>query len=243
MKRTFVRSISSLFIMLLFLTACNAQKYGRIKGNGNVVTKTRNVGNFDKIGVSGSFDVTLIKGNEGEIKIKIEDNLLPYLETIVEGGKLKLKWKKGTNISTTKGVYLTVYFKDINAVSLSGSGEIISKDMIKSDNFDLAVAGSGDIDLNVDTKNLIAAISGSGDIEVNGSADKFTASISGSGDIESFGLNSKKANIKISGSGDMEINVSEELFARVSGSGDIKYKGNPRKEDIKVSGSGEISSY
>ena len=243
MKTKFVRSISSLFIMLLFLIACNAQKYRRIKGNGNVINKTRNVGNFDKIDVSGSFDVTLVKGNEGEIKIRIEDNLLSYLETNVEGGKLKIKWKKGTNISTNKGVQLTVYFNDINAVGLSGSGEIVSKDMIKSDNFDIAVAGSGDINLNVDTKQLKAGISGSGDIEVNGSADEFTATISGSGDIEAFDLKSKKATVKIAGSGDMELSVSEELTARVSGSGDIKYKGNPRIEDIKVSGSGEISTY
>ena len=243
MKKISVRLIPSLFIMLLFLTACNAQKYGRIKGNGNVVNKTRSVGDFDRIGVSGSFDVTLVKGNEGEIKIRIEDNLLSYLETDVEAGKLKIKWRKGTNINTTKGVHLTVYFNDIEAVGLSGSGEIVSDDMIKSDNFDIAVAGSGDIDLNVETNQLKAAISGSGDIQLKGSTDEFTAAISGSGDIEAFGFRSKKATIKISGSGDMEISVSEELTARVSGSGDIKYKGNPRKEDIKVSGSGEISSY
>ncbi len=243
MKKISVRSISSLFIMLLFLTACNAQKYGRVKGNGNVVNKTRSVGNFDKIDVSGSFDVTLVKGNEGEIKIRIEDNLLSYLETYVEGGKLKIKWKKGTNINTTKGVHLTVYFNDIEAVGLSGSGEIVSNDLIKSDNFDIAVTGSGDIDLNVDANKIKAAISGSSDIQLKGSTDEFTATISGSGDIEAFELKSKKATVKISGSGDMELSVSEELTARVSGSGDIKYKGNPRIEDIKVSGSGEISTY
>ncbi len=243
MKRKFVKLIPSLFIMLLFITACNAQNRGRIKGNGNVVTKTRNVGNFDEIGVAGSFDVTLVKGNEGKIIIKIEDNLLPYLQTDVDGGKLKIKWKKGTRINTIKGVHLTIYFKDINAVGLSGSGEIVSKDMIKSDNFDIAVAGSGDIDLNIETKQLDASISGSGDIQLKGVSDEFSASIAGSGDIEAFELKSKKATLKISGSGDMEISVSENLTAKVSGSGDIKYKGNPPIEDIKVSGSGEISSY
>lgn len=243
MKKISIRSISSLFIMLLFLTACNAQKYGRVKGNGKVVNKTRSVGNFDKIEVSGSFDVTLVKGNEGEIKIRIEDNLLSYLETNVEGGKLKIKWKKGTNISSTKGVHLTVYFNDIDAVGLSGSGEIVSDDMIKSDNFDIAIAGSGDIDLNVETNQLKAAISGSGDIQLKGSTDEFTAAISGSGDIEAFGFRSKKATMKISGSGDIELMVIDEFIARVSGSGDITYKGNPKIEDIKVSGSGDISSY
>jgi hypothetical protein len=48
--------------------------------------------------------------------------------------------------------------------------------------------------------------------------------------------------VKCAGSGDMEIVSHQSLKARVSGSGDIEYKGNPSKEDTKVSGSGSISN-
>jgi hypothetical protein len=37
--------------------------------------------------------------------------------------------------------------------------------------------------------------------------------------------------------GDTTIYCSDSLYARVSGSGDIDYKGNPTKKDVKVSGS------
>ncbi len=243
MKKSNLKSIIGLFVMLLFFTNCTAQKYGRIKGNGKILTKTRNVENFDKIGVSGSFDVSLVKGNEGKIDIKIEENLLPYLETYVDGDKLKIKWKKGTSISTNKGVHLTVYFNDINAVGLAGSGDITSKELIKSDNFDVAVSGSGDIDLRLEVDNLKTAIAGSGDIELEGKTKFFKAGISGSGDIEADDLVCNKAELKISGSGGITLTVKDELYARISGSGDIDYKGNPKIEDIKVSGSGEVSSH
>lgn len=243
MKKVLLKSIAALFVSILFLTSCNAQKYGRIKGSGNIINETRNVGSFEKVAVSGSFDVFLVKGNEGKLDIKIEDNLLAYLVTEVDNGKLKIKWKKGTSINTRKAVIITVYFKDIEAVSLSGSGDIIGKDLIKSNNFEVAVAGSGDIKLDVETNEMDAAISGSGDIDLEGSSENFTAAIAGSGDIDAVNLKTDKAELRISGSGGITITVINELVAKISGSGDIKYKGNPKIEDIKVSGSGDVRTY
>jgi len=45
----------------------------------------------------------------------------------------------------------------------------------------------------------------------------------------------------VAGSGDIRIYCNGVLKARVAGSGDIKYKGNPSKEDTKVAGSGDIT--
>ena len=45
------------------------------------------------------------------------------------------------------------------------------------------------------------------------------------------------------GSADIKVTATEMIKARVSGSGDIRYKGNPKKIDTKTSGSGDISSY
>ena len=243
MKNRLLKLSMSIVVAVLFLTNCEAQKYGKVKGDGNVINETREVGNFDKMGVSGSFDINLVKGKEGKIEIKIEKNLLPYLVTEVESGKLKIRWKKGTSINTNRGVHLTVYFESLNAVAMSGSGDIVSKDVIKTDNFEVSVSGSGDISLQVDVNEMDARVSGSGDLNFKGTADNFTAAMSGSGDIEAFALQTNKANLKISGSADITISVKDELYARVSGSGDITYKGNPEIEDIKVSGSGNVSSY
>ena len=242
MKNRLTKLSLTVIIAVLFLTNCEAQKNNRISGDGNEINATREVGNYEKIAVSGSFDVDLVKGKEGRIEIKIEKNLLPYLVTEVENGRLKIKWKKGTNVSTRRGVHLTVYFQDINGVSISGSGDINSSDVIKSDNLEVAVSGSGDITLNVDVDEMIARVSGSGDLDFKGRANNFKASVSGSGDIDAYALQTNSANLKISGSADITLSVEDELYARVSGSGGISYKGNPSKEDIKVSGSGSVSS-
>lgn len=235
------KTILSIVVALLLTSCAQSQWFNGVKGNGNVINETRKVGNYDKISVSGSFDVTLVAGKEGKVTIKIEDNLLEYLVTEVVGGKLKIKWEKGVNIRTRKGVYITVPFKDIEAVTLSGSGDIVSEDVIKTDEFYTSVSGSGDIILPVEAKTIIAKITGSGDVTINGYTNDLKTSVTGSGDFHGFKLKTRNTTASVTGSGDITINVSEELKARVTGSGDIDYMGNPEVQDTKVTGSGDIT--
>lgn len=240
MKNLILKSAAILFISALFIGNGYAQ---RVKGNGKLIQKTRNVGGFNGVGVSGSFDVFLVEGNEGKIELSVEENLEQYLVTEVKNGKLNIRWEKGMNINTSRDTEVTVHFKKLNSVVLSGSGDIISRDRITTDNLDIAVAGSGDIELEFSAQSAEAAVSGSGDIKLGGTSTEFEAAVAGSGDIKAYDLQTDKAELKISGSGTIQCTVEKELVARISGSGDIKYKGNPRIEDIKVSGSGSVSSY
>ncbi len=240
MKNSILKSTTLLLILTLAFGTSYAQK---VKGNGKIINKTRTVGSFDGVGVSGSFDVFLVAGEEGKLDISVEENLEPYLITEVKDGTLNIKWKKGTNIRTSAKTTVTVHFKNINSLAMAGSGDIIGKDKIKGNSLNVALAGSGDINVEMDVQQLKTAISGSGDIEFSGSATEFEAAVSGSGDVDAYDLKTEKAALKISGSGSIGVNVEKEIVARVSGSGDIKYKGQPRIEDIKVSGSGNISSY
>ncbi len=232
-------------IVLCSISSLNAQ-WGatqKVKGNGNSISKARETSDYEQIKVKGSLDVSLIFGTEGKINIEGESNLIPYIITKVEDDVLKIYVKKGYYLkpSTSKKLIITVPFKDINKVTLSGSGDIYSSDTIKATEFVTGVSGSGDVKLVVEAKNVKGQVSGSGDLTIKGTADSFTAGVSGSGDISAYDLKAKSASVKVTGSGDIELTATSTLTARVSGSGDIYYKGNPEKEDKKVSGSGDIT--
>ncbi|SFE99923.1 hypothetical protein SAMN04488131_10713 [Flavobacterium xueshanense] len=68
-----------------------------------------------------------------------------------------------------------------------------------------------------------------------------------SSDLKDYNANvdcdfkTKNAKITVSGLGDSTVFYSESLNARVSGSGDVEYKGDPKKKDIKMNGSSTIS--
>ena len=229
-------------IVLTFTSCINAQFGKRIRGNGDVITKTRNVSDYDKISVGGPFDVKLIPGKEGKITIKGESNLLDYIITEVDGDKLRIKWEKGLSIRNSKKILITVPFKDLNAVSLAGSGDVFSEEVIHAEIFKSSLTGSGDIKLAVKAQEIISKISGSGNINIEGRANEYSCSITGSGDIRAYELSTKNANVKITGSGTVKIDVSDNLKVRITGSGDVYYKGTPKSQDVKVTGSGNVSS-
>jgi hypothetical protein len=239
-----MKKLSVLLFTGLITLSCSAQWGKTIKGNGNNVTIERSTGDYEGIAVSGWFDVDLVAGNEGKVTLQGEENLLEYIITEVKDGKLVIKTEKGVNLKTSSWkseILITVPVESINSVSMSGSGDIVGKTKIKSDKFSTAMSGSGDITLDIESNSLSASMSGSGDITLSGNTKDFDATISGSGDIEAYNLEADNVSATVSGSADIQLTAKKSIKARVSGSGDISYRGNPEKVDTKTSGSGDIS--
>ena len=215
----------------------------KIKGNGKVISEKRTTASYDGIAITGFFDVELVSGKEGNITIKGEENLLSYIKVEVIDKVLKISTEKNKYISTSKGseIVIVVPFESIDQVSLTGSGDVVTKNSIKSKSFSAKLIGSGDMNLNVESSDFDVNLSGSGDMVLTGKTENFNSNLNGSGDIDASDLKAKNAKITVSGSGDSKVFCSESLHARVSGSGDIEYIGDPKKKDTKVNGSGAIS--
>jgi len=231
-------------ILLLTAQIATAQWFGSktIKGNGNVITKTFNTGDYDSVHVSGSMDVELVAGAEGAIQVTAESNIMEFLLIEVKGSKLIIRMEDNTSTITTKGIIIKVPVEKISAASVSGSGEINSRLLIKSADMELKVSGSGDMYLQVETARLKASVTGSGDLEVRGRTENLDASVTGSGDLKAYGLRANNVDASVTGSGDIGVYCNGgNLKARVTGSGDIRYKGNASNVDKNVIGSGDIT--
>lgn len=231
-----------LIAVVLSFTFSFAQN--RIKGNGNTTTITRTTSDYDEVYCSGSFDYILVSGTEGKITLEGESNLLEHIITEVKNGKLivKVEDRKYLDPSRNKTIKITIPFKNIDAVSLSGSGDLWNEDQINSTNFEASLAGSGDVILNVQSKNTFGSISGSGDLTLKGSTENLKARVSGSGDFHGFDFKAVNTDVSITGSGDAKVVCTGNLKARVTGSGDIEYRGNPTKKESKITGSGRIEN-
>jgi hypothetical protein len=235
----------TVLLALISISIASAQNWDKekVKGNGVQTTVTRTTENYDKIAVQGSFNVELIAAKEGTIAINGDENLMEYLITEVVDQELKIYFKKNINYSYKNKITITVPFEEINEVSLTGSGEIITKNTINANNFEVKMTGSGDCKLQINAQKTIAKFTGSGNLELLGTTDELEAKTAGSGAINCLNLASQNVNATVAGSGDLQVNCSNNLIAKVAGSGTIKYTGNPKTTDTKVSGSGDISGY
>uniref|UniRef100_UPI00260E07C1 GIN domain-containing protein n=1 Tax=Chitinophaga sp. TaxID=1869181 RepID=UPI00260E07C1 len=130
--------------------------------------------------------------------------------------------------------------EDYRRVVFSGSGEVTTPDTIRSTQFTADLNGSGNARLKVDANELRLYLSGSGNIRAEGKSRDYHASIEGSGNIHADAVKTVNANVKITGSGNQSISVSDRLDARITGSGNIRYSGNPPTVNVNISGSGKV---
>ena len=234
---------SILILALLCLTISNAQKFKKIKGNQKNISISRTTTSYEKISVSGSFDVKLISGKEGNISIKGDENLLEYIKTEVVNNTLTVYFEKGKSIQYdyNSSIEITIPFETINQITFSGSGNLINSDSIKSENLDITMSGSGNVKLETETTNLKITKSGSGNLNSKGKTTNIEILSSGSGNANLSDLTSQNAVATQSGSGSIKINCNKSLEAKTVGSGNIQYKGTPENVDKSSTGSGSIT--
>lgn len=205
--------------------------------------ETRTVAAFSSVGLGGSMHVVLRQGSPQKVEAEGNAEDLAHLETTVSNGRLRINLKKESGLSwyNTKGpitVYVTM--PTINALVVSGSGSIKAADGIRGEKLDLAVSGSGSVQLtSVTADKITSSISGSGSIQAAGTAADQDISISGSGNMQAPKLQSKTCSVRVSGSGVCRVYASSTLDARIAGSGNVFVMGNP-KVSSSVAGSGRV---
>lgn len=236
--------MKKLLILILMFTGNQlfAQPWKTITGDGYQKKESRTVADFSSLSSHGAIDVKIIYGQSNSISVEADENLLPYIETNVVNGKLIIQTKKNVNVRSRRKMIVSVSMTKINALQLSGSGNIDGNGSFTSDEeTKIMLSGSGNIHLSSGSfKDLDLAISGSGNIDVKGgSANSVLVSVSGSGNADCSDVMADKADVKISGSGNAKVNVNKSLTANISGSGNVYYKGNASDISTRIIGSGK----
>lgn len=242
----------SLFIIMACIVfSINASAQTRITGNKRYTTeKIRVSSDFTAINVKGSPDVyyTQVSGKPS-VEIYGSSNIIPYLDVFVENGTLIVKYKSNTSINNPGKLEVRVSAPDVTTMRVSGSGDIYiengintSDDLqffvqgsgdiqgrnINCNNLSVKVQGSGDINLSaVDCANAEANVHGSGDIQLKGHARNAYYRVHGSGDISAQDMKVNNVEAYVHGSGDIRCHAVDQLKGKVSGSGDVGYKGSP----------------
>lgn len=218
----------------------------RVKGSNNYVTKEIRTGNFKKISVSGSSDVTYTqKSGKPKVEVYTSDNIVELLDIYVKDNTLHIGFKKGYNVSYNK-LEVRVTSPDLNKISVAGSADINLVNGIKTDDFGISVAGSADIKSphTIACENICSiTIAGSGDIDANAlRCNRLEVSVAGSGDMTIKDAQATSANASVAGSGTVTIAGSvDNAEYSVAGSGDLNVSNlRARSVSAQVSGSGDI---
>ena len=97
--------IAILALLLITTTSCMFDGFG-IQGNRNVVTEDRKVtADFTAIKVSQGINVYLTQGNDIDISVEADENIIDLLVTEVQGDVLKIYFDKNVSRAKARNVY------------------------------------------------------------------------------------------------------------------------------------------
>ena len=267
MKRKYLFTILTISGLAITFSSCKKDGWPCKNGSGSIQTETRNVSGFTAVNDQTEANVYVTQGSEFSVKVEAQENLLEEIKTEVKGSELQIYSQHCINKHDPINVYVTL--PAISAITVSGSGYMITNSKIQAGNIDLTisgsgylqvqdsilanqvrmtVSGSGKIDFIGEALAAEATISGSGNITMVGqgvSADSGTASslgltISGSGSLQAFTYPVDDCHFTMSGSGGAEVYVNQLLEGTLSGSGSLMYKGAPSEVSVTVTGSGVV---
>lgn len=194
-----------------------------ITGSGKITTETRDVSGFRDIVLLNAGNITLKQTGKESLTLTTDDNLHEQLLTVVDDGRLTLRnAREKVQLKPSKKIDYVIEVKNLNSLTIDGAGSITAED--------------------IQGKSLTIGVAGSGSISLEGSADTLTMNINGSGSIKAENLEAKKASINIPGSASVVVNASESLDIKISGSGAVKYVGEP-KITKTIHGTGVINKY
>lgn len=228
------RTLGSLVATLL-LASASAHS---VKGEGAVTQRTIEVAAFHGIVVEGAIDVVLTPGQQQQVVVEAQANLIDLVRTKVADGVWTISTTEG--YSTDKPFIVHITAPVVDDVAIRGSGDVHGEGTFQADGVKLSIEGSGDIQLAYNARNVTAAVRGSGDMQLSGKCDVLAVAVQGSGDVLAKELKANSATASSAGSGDIAVFALKSLVATTAGSGDIVYCGDPSQVQKQSAGSGEI---
>lgn len=190
-----------------------------VTGSGNSASEKRGVGGFTMVEVSGVFQVEIVAGKDYSVEVQADDNILPLIETKVNGNKLQIELSE--SVRSKSDMIVRISAPDIQRVQSSGAAKITASG-INNDAFSIDTSGASKVSVSGETSRL--------DIDVSGASN-----------IDTEQLSAVNVNIDSSGASKVAVNAVNELHTQASGASRITYTGDPKTIDNHASGASSIS--
>jgi hypothetical protein len=194
----------------------------QVRGSGHVVTETRGVAPFDGIRASGAVIVHVVESGFEGVRIVAEDNLIPYLETRVEGGMLIIGFESGVSVSPKRDVLVEVDAYELVEVRASGAVQVEAELGWKAE--------------------MWVGLSGASSLVIYGGAERLTLDLSGASRYEGLEFETERADIGASGASWAFVWAQDRLDAVASGASHIRFRGRPQVR-ANVSGASSVTPY
>jgi hypothetical protein len=201
----------------------------------------RNIDPFTELEVGDKIIVRLVKAEKENATIQVQGISETAVKTENTNGRLKISIYGEP--FTKKKVLITLSYKTLNAITVTGGAEVTTTSLFKAQKLSVDLKSGGLLYLDADIEELSGKIAEGSTLTAEGYATRITISAATAATLSAYDLECETANVKASSGGKIKINVETELNAEASSKGYISYKGSPAKITQNAISGGTISVY
>jgi hypothetical protein len=206
-------TLGLLALALLLLSGCH---WVGVKGNGDIKTEDRPIGDFTKLEADGAFTINWSNG-PAKLSITTDENLMEYIRTRQSGDQLHIEWIKP--LRGTRGIKIDIASPSLSAVQLNGAVRLVAS--------------------NLSGPEFYLECNGASRVALHGNVNAMSGEMNGASRLDAESLVTRAMELSISGAGKAEVNASEALKVTISGAGNVTYHGNPTVSK-EISGAGSV---
>lgn len=217
-----------LFILILSLYSVNGQTPRNIKGSGYVLTQQRETDSFHSIVVSRNISVAIVQGEFQPLTVEADNNLFPYIKTVVRNGILKIYISDSVNITKYADLNVLISMPTLHSLTACQNSQIDGYPQIwKIPSIQIKASENSQIKLHLETENIEVDGRTSAIIELKGKTQNLKTTLKTSASLKAKDLQTVQAEVELATAAKAEIEVARQLSYELSGHVRLTLYGTP----------------
>jgi hypothetical protein len=214
-----------------------------IAGSGVSKEETRPVDAFHSLEAGNALqvNVTVTPGAKPSLKISGDDNLVPFVESVIRDGRLILRIKPNSSISPKVPLLAEVVASELDEVEASGAASITMKGSAKVNRFTASASGASHVSVEgVDSSQVVVSATGASQVVLAGSAASMKVKATGASQVKAQAFQVEGADVSISGASGVALRASKSVDGDVSGASQLEFYGSPARQTVSISGASQV---
>lgn len=195
-------------------------------GSGDLVVTEQDIPGVAALEVGSSFDVTLQIGEQPNLRIIADDNVIDRVASSLTDGRLTLDLE-GNVADATLEAEVTVPADGLRNIQVSEAATLTATEPLTSASLDLSVDGAGRVFVILACDSVQLDVDAAGVANASGEVTSLTVDASGASSVRLDQLTAATATVDAGGSADVRVRVTDELAANAADASSVRYSGDP----------------
>ncbi|MFO0957719.1 MAG: DUF2807 domain-containing protein [Isosphaeraceae bacterium] len=228
------------FLLLLAIPGCAVGLAQGVPGNGVIATLPRDVGDFQAIEIRGALAATVELGPKPSVEIEGDENLIPMVTTVVQGGRLIVAVERGQSIRPTRPIALKITTPAWDTLEIQGASQATAR-ADGAESLRVKVLGASTAKLSgVGAKELILDAQGASKVEATGHAQVLKLALGGASNARLDQLEAEDVHVSAEGACSASVKANAVVDGKVSGASEVKVSGPALRRSIQASGASRV---